>query len=101
MTVPTSSSARQKKPNKFIFLLMNNPYCYSHAQMGNKIFNYKQQEEYDSERLDGQEVCTDVTVFVIFLWQLTTSSFTGPSIYWAVELGKYEAPAESLTLVTS
>ena len=41
-------------------------------------------------------VHTDVTVFVIFLWQLTTSNFTGPSIYWAVKLGKYEAPAESL-----
>ena len=42
-------------------------------------------------------VHTDVTVFVIFLWQLITSGFTGPSIYWAVELGKYEAPAESLS----
>ena len=41
-------------------------------------------------------VHTDGTV----LWQLTTSSFTGPSplsIYWAAELGKYEAPAESLS----
>ena len=60
---------------------MKNPYCYNHAQMRNKTYNYNQQEAFVMivrglmDKMYG--VHTDFTVqvksLVNFLQQLTTS----------------------------